>query len=78
MFFDRFELSPITRRRLNRFRSIKRGYYSLIILLVAMVLSIFAPFLAESRALLVMYEGRPYFPTFQYYDMDTFGQEPPP
>jgi ABC-type microcin C transport system permease subunit YejE len=74
----RFKLSPITQRRIHRFRSIKRGYYSLIILLVAMVLSIFAPFLAESRALFVWYDGRAYFPTFQYYDMDTFEQMPPP
>jgi ABC-type microcin C transport system permease subunit YejE len=71
-------LDPITRRRLERFRRIKRGWYSLLILTAAIVLSIFAPYLAESRALLVWYEGRPYFPTFQYYDMDTFGQTPPP
>ena len=72
------KLDPITRRRLERFRRIRRGYWSLVILGVAMVLSVFASFLAESRALLVWYEGRPYFATFSYYDMDTFGQEPPP
>jgi ABC-type microcin C transport system permease subunit YejE len=71
-------LDPITRRRLERFRRIKRGYYSLLILVAAIVLSIFAPYLAESRALVVWYEGRPYFPTFEYFDMDTFGQTPPP
>jgi ABC-type microcin C transport system permease subunit YejE len=74
----RFRFSPITQRRIDRFRRIKRGYYSLVILTVAIVLSIFSPFLAESRALMVWYEGRPYFPTFQYFDMDTFGQPPPP
>jgi len=71
-------LDPVTRKRLDRFRRIKRGYYSLVILLAAMVLSIFAPYLAESRALLVWYEGRPYFPTFRFHDMNTFGQTPPP
>jgi ABC-type microcin C transport system permease subunit YejE len=71
-------LDPITRRRLERFRRIKRGYYSLVILTTAIVLSIFAPYLAESRALFVWYEGRPYFPTFEFFDMDTFGQMPPP
>jgi microcin C transport system permease protein len=71
-------IDPITRRRLARFRRIKRGYYSLVILAVAMVLSIFAPYLAESRALLVWYEGELYLPTFQYYDMNTFNQAPPP
>ena len=72
------KLDPITRRRFQRFRQIKRGYYSLVILLGAIVLSIFAPFLAESRALLVIYKGQVYFPTFQYLNMATFGQMPPP
>jgi microcin C transport system permease protein len=72
------QLDPITKRRFQRFRKIRRGYYSLVILLVAIVLSIFAPFLAESRALLVIYNGQVYFPTFQYRTMDTFGQMPPP
>lgn len=71
------KLDPVTRRRLQRFRRIRRGYWSFLILAAAMVLSVFAPFLAESRALLVWYEGRPYFPTFQYLEMATFGQEPP-
>jgi len=71
-------LDPITRKRLRRFRALKRGYYSLLILITATVLSVFSPFLAESRALLVWHEGRLYLPTFQYYEMDVFGQEPPP
>ena len=72
------KLDPITRRRFARFRQIKRGYYSLLILVAAIVLSIFAPFLAESRALVVSYRGTLYFPTFQYLNMGTFGQTPPP
>ena len=72
------ELDPITRKRLERFRRIKRGYYSFLILSVALVLSVFAPYLAESRALFVWYEGRLFFPTFEYFDMDVFNQEPPP
>ncbi len=74
----RFRLDPITRRRLERFRRIKRGYYSFLILGVAVILSIFAPYLAESRALLVWHDGRAYFPTFEFYEMAVFGQEPPP
>lgn len=70
-------LDPITRRRLARFRRIKTGYYSLLILLVAIVLSIFAAYLAESRALFVWYNGRAFFPTFQYFSMSTFHQPAP-
>src|SRR6267154_1607913 len=72
------KLDPITRRRFARFRHIKRGYYSFLILMVAIALSIFAPFLAESRALLVSYQGQWFFPTFQYESMATFAQMPPP
>jgi microcin C transport system permease protein len=70
-------LDPITRRRFARFRQIKRGYYSFLILTAAIVLSIFAPFLAESRALVVYYKGQLFFPTFQYFTMGTFNQPPP-
>jgi ABC-type microcin C transport system permease subunit YejE len=72
------KLDPITKRRLARFRKIKRGYYSLLILLTAIALSMVAPYIAESRALLVSYRGTLYFPTFEYLNMATFGQTPPP
>src|SRR5258707_145629 len=72
------KLDPITRRRFARFRQIQRGYYSFLILMVAIVLSIFAPLLAESRALMVSYQGTWFFPTFQYQSMATFAQTPPP
>jgi len=74
----KIKLDPITRRRVERFRRIKRGYYSLLLLTFAVVLSIFASYLAESRALLVLHNGSLYLPTFEFYDMNTFGQEPPP
>lgn len=70
-------LDPITRKRWQRFKALKRGYWALIVLCAAMVLAVFAPFLAESRALLVWHQGQLYLPTFQYLDMKTFGQQPP-
>ncbi|HOX89357.1 MAG TPA: ABC transporter permease subunit [Burkholderiaceae bacterium] len=72
-----FELDPITRRRLQRFRRIKRGWWSFVILLAAMALSLLAPLLAESRALAVWYQGSLTLPTFQFLEMKTFGQEAP-
>jgi ABC-type microcin C transport system permease subunit YejE len=74
----RIRLDPITRRRIERFRRIRRGYYSFWILVAATVLSIFAPYLAESRALFVWYNGSFYLPTFQFHEMNRFGQQPPP
>jgi ABC-type microcin C transport system permease subunit YejE len=70
-----FRLDPITRKRARRFRQLKRGYYSLLILLAATFLSLFAEFLANGRAIVVKYQGKYYFPTFRYYKMAQFGQE---
>ena len=72
------KLDPVTRKRLQRFRQIRRGWWSFLILSAAIVLSVFAPFLAESRALVVSYQGQWYFPTFQHMPMRTFAQTPPP
>lgn len=77
MSLFKFRLDPVTRKRLQRFRALKRGYWSFLILMVAIVLAIFAPYLAESRALLVRYQGHYYFPTFEYLPMRVFGQVPP-
>jgi ABC-type microcin C transport system permease subunit YejE len=71
------KLDPVTRKRLQRFRQIRRGWWSFLILMTAVMLSVFAPYLAESRALIVSYEGRWYFPTFQFIEGSRFAQEPP-
>src|SRR3569623_1663852 len=71
------KLDPITQRRLARFRKIKRGYYAFLNLVAAIVLTIFASYLAESRALIVSYNGHVYFPTFVYRTMAEFNQAPP-
>jgi ABC-type microcin C transport system permease subunit YejE len=73
-----FRLDPVTRKRLQRFRQIRRGWWSFVILSTAIVLSVFAPFLAESRALVVWYQGSLHFPTFRFIEMSRFGQVPPP
>lgn len=58
------KLDPLTRKKLERFRSIKRGYYSAIILTTAICLSFFAEVFINSRALIVRHEGHWYFPTY--------------
>lgn len=59
-----FQFSPFTRRAFGRFRSIRRGYWSAIVVAVLLVVSIFAELLANNRALLVYYQGDLYFPTY--------------
>ncbi len=57
-------LNPLTVKKLKRFQSIRRGYWSAIILFVLLSLSLFTELLVNNRALLVHYEGEYYFPTY--------------
>ena len=64
----------ILRKRLRKFRRLKRGYYAFLLVSGAYVLSFFLPFLANSKALVVRYEGRYYFPIASYHAAGEFGQ----
>lgn len=57
-------LNPLTLKKIRRFKSIRRGYYSFIIFTLLVLLSCFAELLVNSRALLVHYQGSWYFPTY--------------
>ncbi len=68
------KLNPVARKRLERFKAIRRGYYSAIILAALFVLSLGAELIASHRALLVIYEGEWYFPTYgDIIPGETFG-----
>jgi len=70
------KLNPLTIKKIRRFKSIKRGYYSFIILLVMIFVSLFAELLVNNRALIVHYEGKFYFPTYgNLFPGTTFGLE---
>ena len=67
-------LSPLTQKKVQRFKAIKRGYWSFLILSLLLVLSIFAEVFVNSRALLVSYQGEWYFPTYgDIKSGETFG-----
>ena len=68
-------IDPITRKRLRRFRRLKRGYYSFLILAGFTALSLFSNYIANRRAIVVSYQDSLYFPTFRLHDMATFGQQ---
>lgn len=65
-------LSP-GRRSWLRFKSDKRGYYSLIILTVLFVVSLFAEVLSNDKPLIVRYGGDFYFPLVKNYPETVFG-----
>lgn len=58
------KLNPLTLKKIRRFRSIKRGYYSFIVIMVMILISLFAEVLVNKRALIVHYQGKYYFPTY--------------
>ena len=58
------KLNPLTQKKVNRFKSIRRGYYSFIIFTVLVLLSCVAEMLVNSRALVVHYDGQWFFPTY--------------
>lgn len=57
-------LDPLTLKKLKRFRSIKRGYWSAVALAAAIGLSCLTELLVNSRALLVRHQGRWFLPTY--------------
>jgi microcin C transport system permease protein len=62
------------RKRLRKFRRIKRGYYSFVLIVGAYLLSFMLPVLANNVALVVRHNGRLYFPLLTYYPAGEFGQ----
>ncbi|MCB0420668.1 MAG: ABC transporter permease subunit [Bdellovibrionales bacterium] len=67
-------LKPVTLKRIKRFKSIKRGYYSFVFLMILIGLSLVAELYINSKALMVRYEGNTYFPIFaDVYPGKTFG-----
>jgi len=62
-----FRLNPLTAKKWRRFRELKRGWWSFVILVVLCVMACFAELLINRRPLMVSYEGHWYFPTYTTY-----------
>ncbi len=67
--------SPLTRRRWANFKANRRGYLSLWLITVMVVVTLFSEFLANSKPLVVVYQGSVYFPILESYPETTFGGE---
>ena len=59
-----FQINPLTRKKLARFRSIKRGYWSFLILVSLYLLSLAGELFVNNRALLVSYNNEIFFPIY--------------
>ncbi|MGM0787089.1 MAG: ABC transporter permease subunit [Thermodesulfobacteriota bacterium] len=64
--------NPVTRKRLARFRGMKRAYVSFWLLVILYAFSLVAELLCNSTPLYVNFEDNSYFPVFQYTTEDEF------
>ncbi|MEM7589058.1 MAG: ABC transporter permease subunit [Myxococcota bacterium] len=67
-------LDPITRKRIERFKGVKRSYYALLILSTLYIISLGAELIANDKPLFISHNKRWYFPVFQTYKRADFGQ----
>lgn len=63
----------IFRKRWRKFRTLKRGYYSFLIIITAYVISLALPVLINNKPLVVRYDGQFYFPMLHFYSPEEFG-----
>ena len=63
-------------KRLRKFKRLKRGYYSFLIVTGTYLLSFALPLLANNLPLAIRYNGQFYLPLVTYYPASTFGQAP--
>lgn len=63
------------RKRLRKFKRLKRGYYSFVIISSAYIFSFFLPFVMTSQPLAVKYQGQYYFPMLRFHSVTEFGVE---
>jgi microcin C transport system permease protein len=61
------------RKRLRKFRRLKRGYYAFLIIVSAYIVSFFLPLLMTNQPLVVKYRGQYYFPMLRFHAAAEFG-----
>jgi len=66
-------LSPINARRMENFKSNRRGFWSLWIFLILFTICLFAEFIANDRPIIVSYKGEILVPVFIDYPEEKFG-----
>lgn len=71
------ESLSLTALRLRKFRSLKRGYYSFLLILFCYLISYILPLFVGRDALIVNYNENYYYPLFKYYSASVFSQNIP-
>ncbi len=69
----KIELSPLNKRRLQNFKTNRRGYWSFWLFLILLILTLPAEFITNDKPLLVRYKDEIYFPVLVDYPESEFG-----
>ena len=69
------KFSPLTMRRINNFKSNKRGMISAYIFGVMFIISVFADFVANDKPIFIFFDSKPLFPIIQKIPETYFGGE---
>ncbi len=64
--------NPLARKRLMRFKEVRRAYFALWALALLYAVSLCAELLCNNVPLFVRFNGRSFFPVFAFYPEDTF------
>ncbi|MGI9523137.1 MAG: ABC transporter permease [Hyphomicrobiaceae bacterium] len=72
-FWQRFRITPISRRRWENFKANRRGYWSLWLFLLLFITTLFAEFIANDKPILVSYKGEILLPVLVDYPEEKFG-----
>lgn len=67
----------LLRKRWRKFKTIKRGYYSFLIVLAIYLISFILPLVTGRNALIVKYNGSYTFPVFSYHAASEYNQSIP-
>lgn len=67
--------TSLFKKRWKKFKTLKRGYYSFIIILFFYALSFILPLFIGREALIVKYNDEYFFPIFGYHSAESLGQD---
>ena len=72
-----FEFSPQSKRRMTHFKANRRGWWSLWIFIVVLLICLCGELIANDRPLIISCQGHLYYPTLHQYLETDFGGELP-
>src|SRR5688572_24566988 len=62
-------------KRVRKFKRLRRGYYSFLLIIVAYAFSFLLPFVMNRTPLAVKYRGEYFFPMLRFHSVTEFGVE---